>query len=64
MQVTGGKLGINTFNNDHSLGTWTIKKAYWQPRGMPLFSHTDGEHVMSSVKESWENFDIDRKSVV
>lgn len=58
MQVTGGKLGINTFNNDHSLGTWTIKKAYWQPRGMPLFSHTDGEHVMSSVKESWENFDI------
>lgn len=58
MQTAGGALGIQVFNNDHSLGTWTIKKAYWQPRGMPLFSNSDGEHVMNPVKESWENFNI------
>lgn len=56
MQVSAGENGLQTFANDHSLGTFSIKQMYWNPRGKSMYSQSDGEHLVNKKKESWDDY--------
>ena len=63
MQVSAGENGLQTFANDHSLGTFSIKQMYWNPRGKSMYSQSDGEHLVNKKKESWDNYKKYRQAI-
>lgn len=63
MQVSAGENGLQTFANDHSLGTFSIKQMYWNPRGKSMYSQSDGEHLVSKKKESWDDYKKYRQAI-
>lgn len=63
MQVSAGENGLQTFANDHSLGTFSIKQMYWNPRGKSMYSQSDGEHLVNKKKESWDDYKKYRQAI-
>lgn len=63
MQISAGKNGLQTFANDHSLGTFSIKQMYWNPRGKSMYSQSDGEHLVNKKKESWDDYKKYRQAI-
>ena len=63
MQVSAGENGLQTFANDHSLGTFSIRQMYWNPRGKSMYSQSDGEHLVNKKKESWDDYKKYRQAI-
>lgn len=63
MQVSAGENGLQTFANDHSLGTFSIKQMYWNPRRKSMYSQSDGEHLVNKKKESWDDYKKYRQAI-
>ena len=63
MQVSAGENGLQTFANDHSLGTFSIKQMYWNPRGKSMYSQSDGENLVNKKKESWDDYKKYRQAI-
>ena len=63
MQVSAGENGLQTFANDHSLGTFSIRQMYWNPRGKSMYSQPDGEHLVNKKKESWDDYKKYRQAI-
>ena len=63
MQVSAGENGLQTFANDRSLGTFSIRQMYWNPRGKSMYSQSDGEHLVNKKKESWDDYKKYRQAI-
>ena len=63
MQVSAGENGLQTFANDHNLGTFSIRQMYWNPRGKSMYSQSDGEHLVNKKKESWDDYKKYRQAI-
>lgn len=63
MQVSAGENGLQTFANDHSLGTFSIRQMYWNPRGKGMYSQSNGEHLVNKKKESWDDYKKYRQAI-